>query len=236
VSVDHSDVSVAFYGDVFRRDPEEGYEPPVDEASTLATVRRVVADLNPSVDLDELIKSLIEHHFDRLLAQAAAYLQEPAVRSAARQRVEAVVADDTRVVVAHSLGTIVAHEALCAHPDWGVTDFVTIGCPLAATVVHPWLQSCPSEGKGAWPGSVRRWTNIADAVDPAAAHSLRVQFDGPVIEYQVDNGHRVHDPEPYLNNRWTGQAVAAGLGRRPDRPAPVEPPGEPNSTTSSGAV
>jgi hypothetical protein len=40
VSVDHSDVSVAFYGDVFRRDPEEGYEPPVDEASTLATVRR----------------------------------------------------------------------------------------------------------------------------------------------------------------------------------------------------
>jgi hypothetical protein len=27
----------------------------------------------------------------------------------------------------------------------------------------------------------------------------------------VDNGHRVHDPEPYLNNRWTGQAVAAGL-------------------------
>jgi hypothetical protein len=27
----------------------------------------------------------------------------------------------------------------------------------------------------------------------------------------VDNGHRVHDPEPYLNNRWTGQAVAVAL-------------------------
>jgi hypothetical protein len=125
VSVDHSDVSVAFYGTSFAVIPKR-VRTSGRRGLDLATVRRVVADLNPSLDLDELIKTLIEHHFDRLLAQAAAYLQEPAVRSAARQRVEAVVGDDTRVVVAHSLGTIVAYEALCAHPDWGVTDFVTI--------------------------------------------------------------------------------------------------------------
>ncbi len=211
LGIDPSDVSVAFYGDVFRPDPEDGYRSPVDEATTMATVRRVVADVDPTVDLDELVKTLVEHHFDRLLAQVAAYIQNPAVRTAARGRVEAAVAADTRVVVAHSLGTIVAYEALCAHPEWGVTDFVTIGCPLAAKVVHPWLQPCPSEGKGAWPGSVQRWTNVADAVDPAATNSLNGQFDGPVTEYTVDNGHRVHDPEPYLNNRWTGQAVARGL-------------------------
>ena len=40
------------------------------------------------------------------------------------------------------------------------------------------------------------------------------RFRGDVIEYEVDNGHRVHDPEPYLNNRWTGRAVAAGLAGR----------------------
>ena len=33
-------------------------------------------------------------------------------------------------------------------------------------------------------------------------------FDGPVSERLVDNGYRVHDPEPYLNNSTTGEAIA----------------------------
>ncbi len=53
---------------------------------------------------------------------------------------------------------------------------------------------------------------MADPDDPAAAISLVGRFDGTVTEFAVDNGHRVHDPEPYLNNRWTGQAMAHGLG------------------------
>ena len=121
--------------------------------------------------------------------------------------------EDTTVVVAHSLGTLVAYEALCAHPEWGITDFVTIGCPLAANVVHPRLEPCPTDGTGVWPGSVLRWTNIADANDPAAANPLAGKFAGSVMEYRVDNGHRVHDPEPYLNNRWTGRAIATALAR-----------------------
>jgi len=62
-----------------------------------------------------------------------------------------------------------------------------------------------------WPGSVLRWTNIVDPNDPAGRTTPCGRFGGQVTEYKVDNGHRVHDPEPYLNNRWTGQAVAAGL-------------------------
>ena len=211
VEIDEAAVRIAFYGDIFRRDPEEGYEPPVDQAAAIASVKHIVGDHDPAVDLDEVIKMLTEHHFDRLLAQAAAYIQQPAVRHEARGRVEAAVEDDTRVVIAHSLGTLVAYEALCAHPEWGVTDFVTIGCPLGADVVHPWLDPRPTGGTGAWPGAVMRWTNIADAHDPAAACSLIGRFSGSVTEYKVDNGHRVHDPEPYLNNRWTGYAVAIGL-------------------------
>jgi pimeloyl-ACP methyl ester carboxylesterase len=214
VAIDQSDVSVAFYGDLFRRDPEEGYEPPMDEAAAMATVRTVMTNLDPTVDLDEVLKRLAEHHFDRLLAQAAAYIQQPAVRAGAQARVEAAVGTDTTVLIAHSLGTLVAYEALCSHPEWGVTDFVTVGCPLGAEVVHPWLQPCPTDGIGTWPGAVQRWTNVADAVDPAAANALAGRFSGPITEYRVDNGHRVHDPEPYLNNRWTGQAVAEALAHR----------------------
>jgi pimeloyl-ACP methyl ester carboxylesterase len=115
------------------------------------------------------------------------------------------------VVVAHSLGTVVSYEALCAHPEWPVTDYVTIGCPLAGDIIRDRLDPCPSEGLSPWPGPVVRWTNIANPADPAAGTTPCGRFRGDVVEYKVDNGHRVHDPEPYLNNRWTGQAVAAGL-------------------------
>jgi pimeloyl-ACP methyl ester carboxylesterase len=213
VEIAPDDVRIAFYGDLFREDPESGYEPPVDAAAAIATVEDVVKGIDPHVDLAELTKLLTENHYDRLLAQAAAYLQRPEVRTAARGRVEAAVGSDTQVVVAHSLGTLVAYETLCAHPEWTVTDLVTIGCPLGGDMIHDLLDPGPADGVGAWPGSVRTWTNIADPDDPAARNALSGRFVGEIVELHVDNGHRVHDPEPYLNNRWTGGAVAAGLAR-----------------------
>ena len=80
-------------------------------------------------------------------------------------------------------------------------------------MIHAQLDPGPTEGVGSWPGSVQTWTNIADPDDPAARNRLSGCFAGEIVEYKVDNGHRVHDPEPYLNNSWTGQAVAAGLRR-----------------------
>jgi hypothetical protein len=95
--ITEADVRIAFYGDVFRRDPELGYVPPVDEAAAVATVTSAMATADPTVNLDELIKTLAEHHFDRLLAQAAAYIQQPDVRKAAQDRVVEAVDADTRV-------------------------------------------------------------------------------------------------------------------------------------------
>jgi hypothetical protein len=88
VEIDERDVTVAFYGDLFREDPQEGYEPAVDKAAAVATLESLVKRLDPHVDLDELTKMLAETHFDRLLAQAAAYLQQPSLRRASRARVE----------------------------------------------------------------------------------------------------------------------------------------------------
>ncbi len=166
--------------------------------------------LDLHIDLAELTKVLTENHNDRLPAQAGAYLQQPAIRADSRQRVEDTIGDDTQVAAAHSLGTIVTYEALCAHPEWTVDTLVTIGFPLGDTIIHDRLEPTPLDGLGAWPGSVRRWVNVADAADPAAQHPLVGQFDGPLVEYAVSNGHRVHDPDPYLNNPWTDGAIAAG--------------------------
>lgn len=213
VTLDPDEVAVAFYGDLFRRDPERGYDPPVDVRRTLATVTQVVQGMDPHVDLDELAKALAEQHLDHLLAQAGAYVQDEGLRREARGRLERAVGPDTAVVVAHSLGTVVAYETLCAHPEWPVTDLVTLGSPLAGEVVFSLLQPAPSGARGAWPGSLAAWTNVRNDDDPACRSPFEGRFDGPVVDRAVDNGHRVHDPEPYLNNPVTGLAVATGLGR-----------------------
>ena len=64
------------------------------------------------------------------LRQVRDYFHEPEIRQQARQRVSEAVGDDTRVLVGHSLGSVVAYEALCANPGWPVRMLVTLGSPL----------------------------------------------------------------------------------------------------------
>ncbi|MEU7823603.1 hypothetical protein [Catellatospora sp. NPDC049133] len=142
------------------------------------------------------------------LKQVTSYFTDPAVRSAARERFAAGIGDDTRVVVAHSLGSVVAYEALCAHPEWPVTDLVTLGSPLGVPhlVTH---RLDPSTG--AWP-TVERWTNITDAGDFVALQPLlRTVYGERVRDVEISNGLGAHQVERYLSDRETGTAVAAGL-------------------------
>src|SRR5580704_13766140 len=122
------------------------------------------------------------------------------------------VGGDARVLVAHSLGTVLSYSALAAHDDWPVHTFVTLGSPLAAPMLFNSLQPAPVDGVGAWPGSVQRWVNVR-AVNDLACETCLVDHFGPrVEELVIDNGHRAHAPEPYLNSAATGAAIAAALG------------------------
>lgn len=213
VAIEPGDVRVAFYGDLFRDDPESGYVAPVDPKQAIASLSKVVAAADPHVDLDELVKTLTEQHVDRLVAQAAAYFDREEVRSTAQARVAAAIDDDTRVVVAHSLGSVVAYETLCGLADGPVTDFVTLGSPLAGPQIRPRLVPAPTDGHGVAPPGIRSWTNVMADGDPACTAPLAPVFGERVTDRRVDNGHRVHDPEPYLNNATTGRAIADALAR-----------------------
>ena len=68
------------------------------------------------------------------------------------------------------------------------------------------------DGQGAWPGPIERWVNVRAVGDKAAAVALAGTFGPKVEDVLVDNGHRAHAPEPYLNAAVTGAAVAAALG------------------------
>jgi len=88
------------------------------------------------------------------LKQVSAYLHDETVRREAQHCVEKVITDQTRVLVGHSLGTVVAYEALCAHPEWPVRTFVSLGSPLGISILifellrpAPEGHPAPSEGR-----------------------------------------------------------------------------------------
>ena len=58
---------------------------------------------------------------------------------------------------------------------------------------------------------MRTWTNITSVGDIVADGFPLAPVFGAVVEARVDNGHRAHEPEPYLCAQVTGAAIAAGL-------------------------
>jgi pimeloyl-ACP methyl ester carboxylesterase len=152
------------------------------------------------------------------LQQVRRYMTDPDLRRAVQDRFGAEVGEDTRVVVGHSLGSVVAYEALCAHPRWPVRALVTLGSPLGIrNLIFDRLVPAPvarDQGglRGAWPGGAQSWVNVADAGDVVAlVKDLRPLFGAGVACYVVHNGSHAHDVQPYLTAAETGAAVAAGL-------------------------
>jgi hypothetical protein len=149
------------------------------------------------------------------LKQLTGYLNDADVRRAARDRLSARITPGTRVVVAHSLGSVVAYETLCdpeRGADWDVRMLVTLGSPLGMpALVLDRLDPAPVDGRAVWPKPLRAWTNIADATDiVAVVRDLRPAF-GEVADVPVHNGSHMHDATRYLTAVETGRAVAAGL-------------------------
>ncbi|MFE9360980.1 hypothetical protein ACFYPB_43950 [Streptomyces olivaceoviridis] len=146
------------------------------------------------------------------LKQVHRYLADPELRVRARRRVQVAITTDTRVVIAHSLGSVVAYEALCALPGHGVRALVTLGSPLGMRMIFDRLEPAPSP-HGLWPGPDSLcWTNVADDGDAVAAvKDLRPYFGEDVQGAVVHNGPHAHDATAYLTDRLTGAAVAKGL-------------------------
>ncbi|WP_406353695.1 GPI inositol-deacylase [Streptomyces sp. NBC_01635] len=150
------------------------------------------------------------------LKQVVRYLAEPELRAAARDRVRQMIGADTRVVVAHSLGSLVAYEALCSIPEHDVRSLVTLGSPLGIpNLIFDRVDPAPRRGVGRWPGnpSSTSWTNVADARDVVAlVKDLRPCFGLDVACHLVSNGSHVHDVTHYLTKKETGAAIAVAFG------------------------
>ncbi|MFJ2645447.1 serine peptidase [Streptomyces sp. NPDC087420] len=110
-------------------------------------------------------------------------------RDGVRERVRAaLLRHRPQLVVAHSLGSVVAYEALHDLADEVEVELLlTLGSPLALphAIFHR-LDPAPLRGLGARPANVGRWVNIADTGDFVAVPkgALAKLFSG--VEEQPD--------------------------------------------------
>lgn len=145
------------------------------------------------------------------LRQVRLFLHSPDFKRAILDRLSACILPDTRILIGHSLGSVVAYEGLCAHPEWQIDTFVTVGSPLGIpNVVFDALAPKPQPAQGMWP-HVAHWVNIADKGDLVALVKQLAPLFGPVEDVLVHNGWKSHDVTRYLVSAETGRAVAQAL-------------------------
>ncbi|HEX5144411.1 MAG TPA: hypothetical protein VFW21_11145, partial [Mycobacterium sp.] len=157
-------------------------------------------------------------HIDKTLAQVVRYLTEPDIRGCAIGQVRQHLDADTRIVVGHSLGSVVAYEAIRSHQQ-PPPLLITLGSPLGLNAVNRRLQQPP-----AFPAGLGRWVNLADNDDIVAARPhLTAVFDvnRPTTArfdstYTVDNGAQPHRAGFYLglSSKRCKPGYFRGLDRR----------------------
>jgi hypothetical protein len=223
------DIAVPFFGDLFRppgravgmpdydaSDIVHEYERDLlalwwtqaEHGSSRARTPMWVQRALHAVNRMDFFVGLSERALIGSLKQVQAYFTDTDTRRRVRSRVTAAVTDDTRVLVGHSLGSVVAYEVLRTTPDLPVTTLVTLGSPLGVpNLIFDRLE--PQAGRTR---VVDHWTNIADRNDVVAlVKELRPLFGDQVRDVLVHNGAKAHDLRPYLTARETGLAIIGGL-------------------------
>jgi hypothetical protein len=237
-------VRVAFFGDLFRgpgtmaageppysaADVQPGlerdllgvfFEAAVAQEPALAAPEGAMGPGRAAVQvmLNRLARSktfsrVAERAFIGNLKQVSAFLTDPEVKQKVLARMRDQIGGDTRVVIGHSLGSMVAYEYLCRDRPSSVELLITLGSPLGIpNVIFDKLTPAPAAGAGAWPGEVAAWVNVADEDDIVALRKdLAPLFPGAiqgqaVVDRLVDNGDQPHAIDRYLNTRQIGSAL-----------------------------
>ena len=137
------------------------------------------------------------------------YTQRDAVRRAIDKIVAADLADDTAVVVGHSLGSVVAYNII-KNAKSKVPLYVTVGSPLSIRAVRQTLLPISN------PVGVRGWYNAFDTRDVVALYPLDTKnFD---VDPAITNNSTVnnwtenrHGIIGYLDDPKVAKAIHDGL-------------------------
>src|SRR6266508_5549738 len=146
----------------------------------------------------------------RFTADVNAYLTRPHIRAAIHELVSPAITGRPCVVVAHSLGTIVAYWLLAEDLAGAeVPLLVTAGCSLGIDAIKNRL---PRPRK--FPLGVDHWLNVADEHDPVALYARldrRTFLEGIENLSDIDNGDQPHSIRRYLADTTVASRIAQAL-------------------------
>lgn len=166
----------------------------------------------------KIFAGIAQRVFVGSLKQVALFLSDEPTKQRVIENARSSVTDDTRVIIGHSMGSIVAYEYLCRYQPSGVKLLITMGSPLGIrNLIFDRLTPAPVAGVGIWPGELPTWVNVADPNDFVAMQKKLTDLwrgQAPareVTDREVDNGSQPHDAARYLNSRQTGTALGDAL-------------------------
>ncbi|MEA2879476.1 MAG: hypothetical protein QOF14_4672 [Hyphomicrobiales bacterium] len=145
--------------------------------------------------------------------QVDAYLTRPHIRAAVDDIVRPFLLNGPTVVVAHSLGSVVAFRLLREVASRAVVPlFITLGSPLAINVVKKYLRPPALQ----IPEGVSKWLNGSDERDYVALYARldRDSFAEGIenisdIHNRRDDAHAIVD---YLGDKTVAKQLHAALG------------------------
>ncbi|MDH5632798.1 MAG: hypothetical protein OEZ10_07360 [Gammaproteobacteria bacterium] len=147
---------------------------------------------------------------------------------------EAFAADREVLVIGHSMGSVIAYDALWElwHEEHnkGLVDFLTIGSPLGSHFVQCRLLGWENGHGRRYPGNIGHWTNIAAEGDLVSLDkTLADDFSGMIGQYvrgdiidiyenvytwfRNEDGLNVHRSYGYLVHPEVSRVIAAFLAR-----------------------
>jgi hypothetical protein len=176
-----------------------------------AVARNVMGRLDGNAWLAARIFGLAQHARADL-DQVALYLTKDALRARMQARVLELIDEGTILLVAHSLGSVIAWEA-CRSLEQSLPMLLTIGSPLGLdTIIYPRLRPAPP----VFPAAVHRWVNIAHpddiiAVEPRLAKLFPSNDNRKVEDGNPKSSREHHAAETYLEEPETGSAIADAL-------------------------
>lgn len=238
---DQPSLDLGFYGDVFLEKTESKGEPvDTDVADLDADLLEFLSEIQEDyaagepLDRDAATKGMprlpgplmklgaaLERRFGVAakvlffgdLPQVRKYQRDDELAQVIRDRVtKEISSSQPKILVGHSLGSIVAYEVLCLMPDHGVRTFVTIGSPLGMRSIQRALRKSARERIPMLPPGLENWFNVYDVGDPVAlAGGLSATWT-QVQDATVHNEKEPHAATRYLGKKQVGRGFAAGFG------------------------
>lgn len=149
-----------------------------------------------------------------------AYFYNDSERLRIREIFEAQIKIDSdsekTIVIAHSLGTIIAYDAFYLNKDFSVKLFITIGSPLGFGSIQARLNEIHKTRGSKVPESLqKRWVNIANIKDLVAFDKgLENDFipRGSIRDITLPSwGDDPHSSEKYLSSKELHNEVLPGV-------------------------